>query len=779
MAKNIITKPGYVKGYENDALRDDSGYSKDMINAIPNVTYDENGDAISAKFNGAFSTEYMDLKQQAEKNRVKGEIMGNEQDGTQKMGSYLDSDPESFVDDTNTNKFKYELEKDDNGIYYYDDPLLMAFKINIINDSPLFKNVNKFLTDYSLLTELGNREDLYNRFKEKLNVIFNIGIETSEEQTQPKGYYINKIDGLENFQKKIIKYKEDKLSITLQEDVTMGTYYLSELYNNLIYSYENQRYTIPENLLRFNMEIIFEDIRNYVAPNEWFRSKQFKTNKTPSDIKYTDGSISPTTQYKSEKSKYKVTLYDCNFDFSTSKIVQEHYEQAGFGAAKPTVYSYVTFDIFYKSVKRVLIPNLIPNSITLNNRELFNDLKDIETNKRDEYNQSTLDARQTGNITGDSEPEIILNRNLKNPVEEQIKKTKLQEFKDEQRQGLMSQIAGDLVDTVNIEAFGLSIADMLIGENHRRLLLDGINGLTGDGNFELIKDTIRNLVTTNVNAWRRETLMELNNFIDGEIYGNRWDEDILNGVGQLNDKNKLKGPIYDTVYDEDDIVDDENLFQPGPVLPNVYPISTENPSNTGELGGDSKNLGIVYDEGEIIDDENILPKDEVRGDWEEDINGTSGTLPHENPLEPLQGDWEENILGTSGTLPHKDIEEPLIVYEEGGTIYKPADGVVYEEGGPIYKPADGVVYEEGGYIYKPADGVAYEENGPVYKPADGVVYEENGPVYKPADGVVYEENGPIYKPVDGVVYEENGPIYKPADGVAYTEPSQYQNNLMA
>ncbi len=49
----------------------------------------------------------------------------------------------------------------------------------------------------------------------------------------------------------MIKYNEDKITITMNEDVSMIAWYLSELYNNISYSYRNQRFMFPENLLRF------------------------------------------------------------------------------------------------------------------------------------------------------------------------------------------------------------------------------------------------------------------------------------------------------------------------------------------------------------------------------------------------------------------------------------------------------------------------------------------------------------------------------------------------
>ena len=735
--KNIIKKSGYVEGYENRAILDDSSYSQFMINAIPETSYDINGRLITKD---KFQSEYTQKKIAAEENRVKGNIMSNDKVGSQRMGSYYNHN--TYEPDFESEKFRYTLEKDDTGIYYFDDPLLASFKINIINESPLFKNVDTFLSDYEDLTEIKNRKALYEEFIKRLNIIFNIGVETSQLQEQPKSYYINKIDGLDIFMKKIMEYKKDKLSIHLQEDVTMGTFYIAELYNNLIYSYKNQRYTIPENLLRFNMEITFQEIRNYVSP------KNTESTTTPSHWSdeskswrepYIDGSITTGVEYKSSKSKYKVTLYDCNFDFSESKILSEHLNQAGIGAPMPTDYSFLTFDIFYKSVKRELLPELIPDSLSLNNRSSFSiaDTKfpeSVDNNKRYEIetDEETIDDPLDVNFDMDEEDEIpdlpgnIIDNNNRN--------LNINEFINDQRQGLMQQIGGDLIDTFNIESFGLSIADMLIGENNRRLLMDGINGLTGEGNFELITDTIRNLVTTNVNAWRRETLMELNNFIDGEIYGNRWDEDILDGEGQLNDKNKLKLPVVNRVYDN---------------KVSVFNVET----NTYEL----KEIETPYKP----------PEQPLDGGWEEEIIGLEGQYKSKPPEQPLDGGWNEEILGLEGQYNYQHPDG--VVYEENGPIYKPADGVAYEENGPIYKPADGVVYEENGPIYKPADGVVYEENGPVYKPADGVVYEENGPVYKPADGVVYEENGPIYKPADGVIYEENGPIYKPADGVVYEE----------
>jgi hypothetical protein len=58
----------------------------------------------------------------------------------------------------------------------------------------------------------------------------------------------------------------------------MWSSYLTYLYNNLTYSYENGRELIPENLLKFNMYIKISEIRNFTSTEKFNSTDQRDIN---------------------------------------------------------------------------------------------------------------------------------------------------------------------------------------------------------------------------------------------------------------------------------------------------------------------------------------------------------------------------------------------------------------------------------------------------------------------------------------------------------------------
>jgi hypothetical protein len=112
----------------------------------------------------------------------------------------------------------------------------------------------------------------------------------------------------------------------------MIAWYLADLYNNLAYSYKNQRYMFPENLLRFDMQVRINDVRNFVLP--------IKNNNT--------GNVFNEI---SKKSQIVYTLHDCNFNFFESRNYGDNMEIGGFTTASYAPQS-LSFNINFKSVTR-------------------------------------------------------------------------------------------------------------------------------------------------------------------------------------------------------------------------------------------------------------------------------------------------------------------------------------------------------------------------------------------------------------------------------------------
>lgn len=159
-----------------------------------------------------------------------------------------------------------------------------------------------------------------------------------------KTYYLKKISGLENLVEKnissnsesiksMVDYGKDIIKLSLYEDVSINTGYLSMLYKTLTWSKLNGKQIIPENLLRFDVDITISEIRNY--------NRVFKAANSGTDLEV----------YADKLSKYTYTLYDCQFMFNemsheneidmTEKKIND-----GFDISFNYKYSTLSFDKF-------------------------------------------------------------------------------------------------------------------------------------------------------------------------------------------------------------------------------------------------------------------------------------------------------------------------------------------------------------------------------------------------------------------------------------------------
>jgi hypothetical protein len=255
--------------------------------------------------------------------------------------------------DYDTEHFKYTDFNDP--LYMYQDPLFPTFDIILDTEySPLLSNrqgissIQSFLNDYSSISSIGTRQKIYNEFKNTLYKLFNSGFKDIDRN---KSYYINSISGLDKLTAKIVDFEKDNITITMNEDVSMITTYLSQLYNNLSYSYKDQRYMFPANLLRFNMYIKIHDVRNMV--NIIPKYKPFDSNFS--------GETYTTSFDKSYQIYY---LQDCTFNFFKSKFFEDNITVGGFDASISTTVASIKMDITYKSISIESGFPLIKNAIT-------------------------------------------------------------------------------------------------------------------------------------------------------------------------------------------------------------------------------------------------------------------------------------------------------------------------------------------------------------------------------------------------------------------------------
>ena len=285
-------------------------------------------------------------------------------DGTGYNSDTRQSIEPSFIDvmtsvDYDSDNFKFGLDywsgtmdnKWSDPKYFFQDPLFPT--IDIVLDtawSPLFitdstatslnnvgirstsykNSLAKFLQDYgsgaNFIYSIRARQKIHDQFLKTLFTLFNTEFNQIDRN---KSYYINSVAGLDKLTSRIVDFEKDKITIVLNEDVSMISGYLSQLYNNLSYSYRDQRQMIPANLLRFNMYIKVHDVRNM----------------------YFDMPDGTGTTTSFDKSYTIYLLRDCTFDFKKSKNFDDTITIGGFDAGAPTKPATVSIDVFYKSIE--------------------------------------------------------------------------------------------------------------------------------------------------------------------------------------------------------------------------------------------------------------------------------------------------------------------------------------------------------------------------------------------------------------------------------------------
>ena len=188
-----------------------------------------------------------------------------------------------------------------------EDPVWFGYDI-VINTvtSPLFNGaVESFIEQFSAYDEIQARADTITDFQTQFFKFFKISSQSLTNGKDPKTYYLKKLSGIDNLtehihstgedSKQFIDYKKDKIKLTLYEDVTLNSGYLSFLYKTLSWSKLRGKQLIPENLLRFDATITVTEVRNY---NRYIKNSSNQIQVYPDMI-----------------SKYTYNLYECQFFF--------------------------------------------------------------------------------------------------------------------------------------------------------------------------------------------------------------------------------------------------------------------------------------------------------------------------------------------------------------------------------------------------------------------------------------------------------------------------------
>lgn len=208
-------------------------------------------------------------------------------------------------------------------VNYHDkeDPVYFGFEIIIdVNNSPLLNGqVKEFITKFSNdipIPELQGRLEIYEQFKKELKRYFrfNVDINNSVEQQiedpsifiktsdDPRRYYVRSILGLSTLVesntpdalKYFIDYPKTKITLSFLEDTSLNLGTLATLYKSLYWSKLRGKSLIPENLLKFDCQIIVSELRNMA---------QIRKSNDFMEI------------VKSNLSRYVYSVYECQFFF--------------------------------------------------------------------------------------------------------------------------------------------------------------------------------------------------------------------------------------------------------------------------------------------------------------------------------------------------------------------------------------------------------------------------------------------------------------------------------
>ena len=308
---------------------------------------------------------------------------------------YSTRDYYTVFNDSTTDYFKHGLQVIDNASSFLteenyggtpfenNDPIIYGFDI-IIDDlsSPLLNgSIDDFIRNYSSISEVAARASVYMDFKKQFSKFFktkstldinddittisnmsNFNSDSSQRDSMMVGsdkraymnYYLKKIGGLDKLveqntpsdKKYLTVYNKDVLSLSFSEDVTMSMGTLAHLYKLLYWSKPNGKGIIPENLLRFNCDIIVSEIRNY------------KRVIRVLDDNSTENTEKKLKVIKDNVSRYVYSLRECQFYFNSMPVPIDIDMSANLVPFGEGGYS-IQFDYKYSTVK---LERFIPNS---------------------------------------------------------------------------------------------------------------------------------------------------------------------------------------------------------------------------------------------------------------------------------------------------------------------------------------------------------------------------------------------------------------------------------
>jgi hypothetical protein len=451
---------------------------------------------------------------------------------TSDFRTLVNGDQDSFI---------YGLRKYENS--KYEDPTFLGYTIELDQKSALFTDCLPFLqqqADKNLL-EFKSRIPIYHQFVEKVNQIFNSQESATDEKQKQlfiKQHYINSVSGLNNLTKKFAEWRKDYLTIQLYEDIAMSTTYLSTLYNNLIYSYDDGRLMIPENLLYFNMNIRISEVRHFTSIMDPELRNNLKYNIT-------------CLEYK---------LNDAMFDFFETQPIAETITQSGIDA--PTVPEAMSsLKIAYKNVSRQIYTPLIANSISMDDKRAGLDIIFVDNNGQETptslYRQESFlnkSHKPSSLKSYDSEVDRGATQTTNDLKEAEKVLNQIKEY-NEKRDPLVNK-PKDVVSPAEVKSFKdkakdkgnevLSNAKKYANLRAKRVAYQGL------AKVELAKEVGLQKVEAQLKLKRDEILKKIKDLILDTVLPNREniEEKILDPLGNLYD---LKIVNTDTLTDDDNV----------------------------------------------------------------------------------------------------------------------------------------------------------------------------------------------------------------------------------
>lgn len=197
--------------------------------------------------------------------------------------------------------------------YENNDPVMFGFEIVIHGaTSPLFNGgVEDFIKQFGYLKEVGSRKNIISNFKQQFFKFFKSNTpitSTGTDITSDRfylSYYLKKVSGLENLvesntsekSKSFVDYKKDLIKLSFTEDVSLSIGSMAYLYKLLYWSKINGKNIIPQNLLRFDCDIIVTEVRNFKR------------------VKKSLGGSNGVDVLKDNLSRYVYSLYECQMFF--------------------------------------------------------------------------------------------------------------------------------------------------------------------------------------------------------------------------------------------------------------------------------------------------------------------------------------------------------------------------------------------------------------------------------------------------------------------------------